>query len=127
MVAILKKTNYYRLIFDMLEIHIGKEKNITIIEMQGELDSRSSPEVQDQLLNAVERDSKIVLDMSRVDYMSSAGLRTLLVLYRRIKENVGQIIVTGLNDEVRDVMAITGFLDFFETAETRREAIAAMS
>jgi anti-sigma B factor antagonist len=128
MVAVLRQPTYsHRLIFDMLEVHITKDKHITIVEMQGELDSSSARDVQMQLLNAVEPDSKIVLDMSRVNYMSSAGLRMLLLLYRRIRENVGQIILTGLNDEVRDVMAITGFLDFFETTETRREAVIKMS
>ncbi|TVR19061.1 MAG: anti-sigma factor antagonist [Anaerolineaceae bacterium] len=111
----------------MLEVTIEQDRDVTILGLHGELDSQSAPEVREQLLNAVHSDSKIVLDMSNVSYMSSAGLRVLLLLYRRIRENVGQIVVTGLHDEVRDVMAITGFLDFFVTAKSRREAIMAMS
>lgn len=126
MVALNQKVNY-RLIFEMLEVTIEQDRDVTILGLHGELDSQSAPEVREQLLNAVHSDSKIVLDMSNVSYMSSAGLRVLLLLYRRIRENVGQIVVTGLHDEVRDVMAITGFLDFFVTAKSRREAIMAMS
>lgn len=126
MVALNQKVNY-RLIFEMLEVTIEQDRDVTILSLHGELDSQSAPEVREQLLNAVHSDSKIVLDMSNVSYMSSAGLRVLLLLYRRIRENVGQIVVTGLHDEVRDVMAITGFLDFFVTAKSRREAIMAMS
>jgi anti-sigma B factor antagonist len=59
--------------------------------------------------------------------MSSAGLRTLLVLQRKaaektIEEQNIQIILVGLSEEIRDTMAITGFLDFFTVCETIDEA-----
>lgn len=116
-----------RLLLTMIDIHIEYIDNITLVNMKGELDSRSAPDVQEQLLSIVNPKSRMVLDMSDVNYMSSAGLRTLLLLYRRLGENVGRVIVAGLNDEVREVMEITGFLDFFATAETRQEAIQTLS
>jgi anti-sigma B factor antagonist len=75
----------------------------------------------------VKRECKILLDMSSVIYMSSAGLRTLLLLYRQIRDNVGEVIISGLGDEVRDVMALTGFLDFFQTAENRSDGLRLLS
>ena len=111
----------------IITINVEQRGRVTIVEMAGELDSISSPEVQDQILPLVQRECKILLDMSSVIYMSSAGLRTLLLLYRQIRDNVGEVVISGLGDEVRDVMALTGFLDFFQTAESRGDGLRMLS
>lgn len=111
------------LFIDIMDIHSEQDGKVTIIELFGELDSVTAPEAQDHVLSLVKQDSRILLDMSQVSYMSSAGLRILLMLYREIRDKVGKIVVAGLNDEVRDVMAITGFLDFFYTVDTREEGM----
>ena len=108
----------------MIDINLEKIQNVTVIELLGELDSNSAAMVQEWILAQVGRNERIVLDMTRVTYMSSAGLRILLLLYRRIQDNDGRMVVAGLHDEVRDVMAITGFIDFFNTSDTRQDAIA---
>lgn len=109
----------------MIQVNIENMGDVTIIELAGELDSVSAPQVQEQILNAAGQGGKILLDMSKVTYMSSAGLRILLLLYRRINDsdNVGSIVLAGLNDELQDIMAITGFLDFFTTVEDRNAAL----
>lgn len=107
----------------VIEITIEQSGRITVIEMAGELDSVSAPDVQEKIVPLVDEGCKILLDMSAVTYMSSAGLRILLMLYRQIREHVGDVVLAGLGDEVRDVMAITGFLDFFDVAEDRSDGI----
>jgi len=109
-----------------MDINVEKIGQITVIEMFGELDSNTAPGIQQQIMPLVEKNSKILLDMSHVTYMSSAGLRTLLLLYRRIRDNIGHIVIAGLSDEVRDVMAITGFLDCFATFENRTAGLKAL-
>ena len=104
-------------------IHIDHEGPVTIIEMAGELDSLSASDAQDQILPRIERNCKILLEMSGVKYMSSAGLRILLLLYRRIQDNTGDVVIAGLGDEVREVMEITGFLDFFKTVDQRNDGV----
>jgi anti-sigma B factor antagonist len=112
---------------EMMEIHTETINSVTVVEMLGELDSMSAPGVQDEVLLLANPGSKILLDMSRVTYMSSAGLRTLLILYRRINENSGKIILVGLNEDIQDIMAITGFLDFFEIVESRNLGLQALN
>ncbi|HEX2621574.1 MAG TPA: STAS domain-containing protein, partial [Phototrophicaceae bacterium] len=68
----------------------------------------------------------ILLDMSHVTYLSSAGLRMLLLLYRRIRENNGKMVLTGLTEEVADIMQITGFLDLFSTFDKRATGLQAL-
>ena len=111
----------------VININVEHKGQVTIIEMVGELDSISSPAAQEQILPLVQNGCKILLDMTGVTYMSSAGLRTLLLLYRQIQEHVGEVVITGLGDEVRDVMAITGFLDFFHTVASRHEGLQQLS
>lgn len=105
---------------------MDKIDNITVVELDGELDSNTAALVQDQLMTAASQTGKILLDMSKVTYMSSAGLRLLLLLYRQIREQVGNIAIVGLTEEVKDVMSITGFLDFFAIYDTRNAGLKAM-
>jgi anti-sigma B factor antagonist len=107
---------------DMIDVNVDTTGDITIIEMVGELDSVTAPAVQEQIIPLAKQGYKIILDMTGVTYMSSAGLRILLLMYRTINEHVGTIIIAGLNDDVRDVMSITGFLEFFTIVDTREEA-----
>lgn len=111
----------------VITVNVEQRGRVTIVEMAGELDSISSPDVQERILPLVQRECKILLDMSSVIYMSSAGLRTLLLLYRQIQDNVGEVVLSGLGEEVRDVMALTGFLDFFKIAESRSDGLHMLS
>ena len=111
----------------LMDVAVKKVNNITIIELNGDLDSNAAQLVQSQILALATENSRILLDLSQVNYMSSAGLRLLLLLYRQIRDHVGHIAIVGLKDEVRDVMAITGFLDFFAIFDTRNAGMQALS
>lgn len=111
----------------LMEVAVKKINNVTIIELNGELDSNAAQQVQTQILSLATENSRILLDMTDVNYMSSAGLRLLLLLYRQIREQVGNIAIVGLNDDVKDVMAITGFIDFFAIFDTRNAGMQALS
>lgn len=99
---------------------------ITVIEIVGELDTTTAYNVQNQILPVAEQSRKILLDMSDVTYMSSAGLRILLLLYRTIQERHGEIVIVGLSEDIKDIMSITGFLDFFITFDKREEGIKSL-
>jgi len=109
-----------------MEVNVEMIDKITVIELNGDLDSNSANQVQSKILSLANENSRILLDMTNVKYMSSAGLRLLLLLYRQVREQVGHIAITGLNDEVKDVMAITGFLDFFAIFDSRKAGLAAL-
>jgi len=75
----------------------------------------------------MESQPSVVLDMGEVDYMSSAGLRTLLLLYRQAASRNGKVVIAGLQESIRDIMAITGFLDFFLVHHDVAAAVDAIS
>lgn len=109
-----------------IRVPIQQIGEITVAAISGELNGRSAPAVQEKLLPLVAPGCKILLDMRDVSYMSSAGLRILLLLYRQIAGQQGHVVLSGLPDAIRDTMAITGFLDFFEDYDTRPAAMAAL-
>jgi len=92
--------------------------NITVVALDGELDGKTAPEVQDKVLPLVEPEIRILLDLSKVPYMSSAGLRMLLSIYRQVTGKKGRIVLVGVAEEIRDTMSVTGFLKFFLIHET---------
>lgn len=96
-----------------MDINIKNLKDVTVVEMAGDIDANTAPTVQKEVLPLAQPGSKILLDMTKVPYTSSAGLRLLLSLYRQVTGNNGQLVLVGLSEEIQDTMSITGFLDFF--------------
>ncbi len=88
----------------------------------GNIDGQTAPGLQTQLLEVLAAAGGAVFDVSQVPYMSSAGFRMLLLAYRSLTVRGGRLALVGLSDEIRDTMAMTGFLDFFLLADTLEEA-----
>lgn len=109
-----------------MEITTQSLDSVTVAHLTGELDSRTSAVAQGQLAPLVSAGSRLVLDMSGVDFMSSAGLRLMLSLYRQATSLGGHIVLAGLSPELVDTMSATGFLASFKTSETVDEAVAAL-
>lgn len=110
------------------DMEISRETfgSVTVIALDGKLNSASSQQFQDEVLDTAKDCAFILIDMTQVTYLSSAGLRMLLLLYRYIRENNGYLALTGLTDEVRDIMDITGFLDLFTIYDDRTQALKAL-
>jgi anti-sigma B factor antagonist len=101
-----------------MEITTKLIDNISVAELAGEIDAKTAPSVTQTILPLLDSGSKILVDLTNVPYMSSAGLRALLTLYRQTMAKDGKLVLVGLSEEIRDTMSITGFLDFFTTCET---------
>lgn len=108
----------------MTQIKIETIKTVTVIKLIGDIDAKTTPDVQQKILAVARSNSKIILDLSQVAYMSSAGLRMLLLLYRSADFNSEHIVMVGLSEEIRDMMATVGFLKFFTTHDTLDSALA---
>ncbi len=101
-----------------MDIEIEEGAGVTVARLVGEMNSSTVEIVQNSLLELVQPGCKILLDMSGVTYISSVGLRALLLLYRQTSHEEGHIVLCGLTEMVYDTMFITGFLEFFETYDT---------
>jgi anti-sigma B factor antagonist len=110
-----------------MEINVKSIGQVTVVEIAGDIDSNTAPQAQERVLPLVQPGSKILLDMSGVEYMSSAGLRMLLSMYRQISRGDGGIVLVGLSEEIKDTMSVTGFLNFFVNCDTVDEGLQALA
>lgn len=98
--------------------------NIHVVELVGDLNSNTSDIVKEQMAPLLSVGSYIVLDMTRVAFMSSAGLRVLLLLQRSVGDVGGRVALVGLSERLESIMSMTGFLSFFEVYADRETALA---
>ena len=110
-----------------MNIELEEMDGVMVATLFGELDGRTAPQVQEKLLALPEPNGKALLDMSGVTYISSAGLRALLMLYRQMAANDGRVALVGLAENIKDVMVVTGFLEFFDDYNTLQEGLAALA
>jgi anti-sigma B factor antagonist len=94
-------------------MEINKQKNGTElnITLTGRLDTNTAPALQSDLKGEADGVSAITLDLSGMDYISSAGLRVLLWLHKECQKNSAVLKVTSCNDVVQDIFQMTGFVN----------------
>src|SRR5438105_15704308 len=110
-----------------MTVTIATDGAIKVAAVTGELDASTAPAVQQQLQPLALPGARVVLDMAAVPYMSSAGLRLLLSIYRQITAAGGTIALASVADEIQDTMAVTGFLKFFTVHENVTAAVASLA
>mgnify|MGYP000465144414 CR=1 FL=1 len=106
-----------------MEIKFETKDKIKIIRLIGDLDGNSVTEVREEIISHIDDNSKLVIDMRECEYVSSAGLRLLLIIAKKVKAVGGKGVLAGLVDEVKDVMEITGFDHMLTSYETVDQAI----
>ena len=105
--------------------------NVVLIEVEGRIDHSTAPAFGSALLPQVEgcagEDKKLLLDLSKVTYMSSAGLRVLMIAAKGCRKQSGRIVLAALQPTVQEVFKIGRFDMVLETLPTVRDALAAIS
>ncbi len=108
-------------------MRIGEEKDgrALVIAPEGRVDSVSSSELEKLVVSRIEAGEKrLVLDLSGVEYISSAGLRVLLMAAKRLKEPPAGLVLCGMGPSVRTVLELAGFLPLFAVEPRREQALA---
>lgn len=99
--------------------------NATLVPLQGQINSANAADVGAQLLAVVDGGARqLVLDFATLDYISSAGLRLVLVLAKRLKQDGGRLVLCAMQPHVREVFDIGGFLSILDVQATREDALA---
>ncbi len=108
----------------MTTINLADFNDIRIIEITGRLDSDSAPELGallDQALNAGH--ARLVLDLGSVAYISSAGLREIVRIFKRARAQRGDLRIANPSDPVMSVMELAGLDTALNIYRTRTEAV----
>jgi anti-sigma B factor antagonist len=99
-----------------MDIRVHERDGLKIAELVGEIDGKTASAVLDALAPIVGTGKGTIVDMSGVGYMSSAGLRMLLTLYRQAAASKSRIVLVGLSEDIEETMDTTGFLPHFTLA-----------
>ncbi len=111
-------------------MRIGEEKDggALVIAPEGRVDSVSSSELEKLVVSRIEGgERRLVLDLSGVEYISSAGLRVLLMAAKRLKEPPAGLVLCGMGPSVRTVLELAGFLPLFAVEARREQALARLA
>lgn len=111
-----------------MEIDEEKAAQALVIAPRGRLDSVSSGELERHVvarLDAGER--RLVIDLAGVEYVSSAGLRVLLLAAKRLKPPAGALVLCGMAPSVRTVLELAGFTSLFAIEDARGPALARLA
>ena len=107
-----------------VQIHTNKEGKATVVQLQGKVDATSAPSVERALVGAIEQGEKtLVIDCASLDFISSAGLRSLLLAVKKMKAAGGQIALAALQPNVKEVFDISGFSSLFLIHGSKADAI----
>jgi anti-anti-sigma factor len=110
-----------------MEISRERDGDVVIARLSGRLDSSAAPEAEEGLLVALGGvPPRVAIDMTGLSYISSAGLRVLLVMAKKIQQQHGQVVLFGLAPNVREVFTVSGFDTIFSIAGDRGAALAAV-
>ena len=91
-----------------MELTMDKNGNELFAAFKGELDAQTSPDVEAQIVAALDGVEKLVLDFAQLEYISSAGLRVLLTIMQIMIDRQG-VTVRNVSDEIMSVLDMTGF------------------
>lgn len=97
-----------------MEITKTQTDELTTVTIKGRVDTNTAPELEKELVGLFESAPKLVLDLADVDYVSSAGLRVVLMAYKSLSARGKQLLITHVNDDVMEVFDMTGFSSFLE-------------
>lgn len=93
-------------------MNINKTENGTeqIVALEGRLDTTTAPKLEEEFQNGLEGVQKLIIDMKELAYLSSAGLRVILAVQKRMNKQ-GELLIRNVNDMIMEVFEVTGFAD----------------
>ena len=91
---------------------INKTQNGTelTIQLEGRLDTTTAPQLDEEIKVALAGVEKLVFDLAKLEYISSAGLRVLLSA-QKVMNKQGSMIVRNVSEEINEIFEVTGFVD----------------
>ena len=111
-----------------MSTQISKQDNVVIAMTCERLDTSTAPATEADLAAQVEAgETRVVVDFSNTAYISSAGLRVLLKLAKMLKPKEGKLALCNANEQIHEVLEISGFMGMLTYCSTLEEAVAKVS
>lgn len=111
-----------------MEVIVTEQDCIAIVELAGRMDATTTPEFENATRALLEAGKqRLLIDMSRLEYISSAGLRGILGLVKALKACAGKLAFCSLQPMTAEVFRISGFNAMLTVRDSRQEALAALA
>lgn len=108
-----------------MQLTINSSDGVTVIKIEGNLDTQTSTEAQEELDRIVgDGARKLLIDFADLAYISSAGLRILLATAKKLSTDQGEMRMCNMNDVVKEVFEVSGFSTIFKVFPTDSEAMS---
>ncbi len=107
-----------------MDFTVDQFGDVRTVRIAGNLDTQTAPVAQEQLIQLIDNGAtKILIDFEDLNYISSTGLRMLLVALNRLEGTSGQLRICNPNTMVREVFETSGFLEIFSVYKSQAEAL----
>lgn len=107
-----------------LQIELEEIEHRVILRVDGRLDVATAPILEKKINNLIDEDHfHLILDFSRIDYLSSAGMRVLLSASKKLKSKKGGLILFSLSEDVSEVIKMAGFDKILHICSSEKEAL----
>ena len=107
-----------------MEILESKTNDILVLTFKGRLDANHANAAQERVVALIDKgETRLVADLSQLEYISSAGLRVMLALAKRLKDTRGALALCAMGDPVRQVFDLAGFMPLFAVEASRDAAV----
>jgi anti-sigma B factor antagonist len=101
-----------------------KDNGIEVIRVSGRIDPSTSNQLEDKLNGIISGgSSKLIANLSSVNFISSSGLRVFLSVLKKVKAQNGDLKICGMDSNVEKIFKIAGFVSLFDILATEEEAI----
>lgn len=94
----------------MLKINKETAGDLLTVHIVGDLNIKTSPQLEEELTKSIDGVKKLVLDFTEVEYISSAGLRVLLAMEKAMRRQGGSMTLLHVNSAVKEIIRLSGFL-----------------
>ncbi|MGH7836139.1 MAG: STAS domain-containing protein [Candidatus Binatia bacterium] len=110
-----------------MEITEDRNAGVVILALSGKLDATTAKTFEDRILAVIDSgERRLAVDLSQLDYVSSAGLRVFLLAGKRLRSTDGKIALCALKDPIRQVFDLAGFSSILSIYASREEAIKSL-
>jgi len=99
------------------------ENEIVVLEIDGRLDTSNYGKLEKKLGEVFDNNKRhILINLDKMDYVSSSGLRVFLMYLKKLKANDGKLMLSNMQDTVKDIFNIAGFTSIFEIYDSPSDA-----
>ena len=104
-----------------MTVTVERDDDLKIIALDGELQANNADNIRDEVISLIDK-KPLIISMEKCTYVSSAGLRALLMIAKTAKSRGVKVVYAAIIEEVEDILKMTGFVKMLKCVKTIEDA-----